>query len=148
VFLPGAILPRHAPDERSVNKRCRPSSGGRPLGTFDEASSTGGERDREQEHHMPNLNVTYGEMQDAATRLVNGEQDITSKLRELKSLVDSLISGGYVTDQSSVAFGNSYQEFNDGATKTIEGLEGMSMYLNKAAEALQQTDTELANAIK
>ena len=47
---------------------------------------------------MPNLNVTYGEMQDAATRLVNGEQDITSKLRELKSLVDSLISGGYVTD--------------------------------------------------
>jgi hypothetical protein len=30
---------------------------------------------------MPNLNVTYGEMQDAATRLVNGEQDITSKLR-------------------------------------------------------------------
>jgi WXG100 family type VII secretion target len=91
---------------------------------------------------MPNLNVTYGEMQDAATRLVNGEQDITSKLRELKALVD------YVTDQSSVAFGNSYQEFNDGATKTIEGLEGMSMYLNKAAEALQQTDTELANAIK
>ncbi|WP_242089716.1 WXG100 family type VII secretion target [Curtobacterium sp. DN_7.5] len=97
---------------------------------------------------MPNLNVTYGEMQDAATRLVNGEQDITSKLRELKSLVDSLITGGYVTDQSSVAFGSSYQEFNDGATKTIEGLEGMSMYLNKAAEALQQTDQELANAIK
>ena len=85
---------------------------------------------------MPNLNVTYGEMQDAATRLVNGEQDITSKLRELKALVDSLISGGYVTDQSSVAFGSSYQEFNDGATKTIEGLEGMSMYLNKAAATL------------
>lgn len=97
---------------------------------------------------MPNLNVTYGDMQDAASRLVNGEQDIESKLRELKSLVDSLISGGYVTDQSSVAFGSSYQEFNDGATKTVEGLNGMSDYLNKAAEALQQTDSELAKALK
>ncbi|MFZ7087105.1 WXG100 family type VII secretion target [Curtobacterium sp. RRHDQ10] len=97
---------------------------------------------------MPNLNVTYGDMQDAAGRLVNGEQDIESKLRELKSLVDSLISGGYVTDQSSVAFGSSYQEFNDGATKTVEGLNGMSDYLNKAAEALQQTDSELAKALK
>jgi WXG100 family type VII secretion target len=101
-----------------------------------------------KEQDMPNLNVTYGDMQDAAGRLVNGEQDIESKLRELKSLVDSLISGGYVTDQSSVAFGNSYQEFNDGATKTIEGLNGMSDYLNKASDALQQTDSELAKALK
>lgn len=97
---------------------------------------------------MPNLNVTYGDMQDAAGRLNNGEADIESKLRELKSLVDSLISGGYVTDQSSVAFGQSYQEFNDGATKTIQGLEGMSTYLTKAAEALQNTDSELARALK
>ncbi|KQS17128.1 WXG100 family type VII secretion target [Frigoribacterium sp. PvP054] len=97
---------------------------------------------------MPNLNVTYGDMRDAATRLNNGEQDIESKLRELKTLVDSLISGGYVTDQSSVAFGSSYQEFNDGATKTIQGLEGMSQYLNSAAEALEQTDSELAKALK
>ena len=97
---------------------------------------------------MPNLNVTYGDMRDAATRLNNGEQDIESKLRELKAQVDSLISGGYVTDQSSVAFGTSYQEFNDGATKTIQGLEGMSSYLNSAAEALEQTDSELAKALK
>ncbi|MBF4580272.1 MULTISPECIES: WXG100 family type VII secretion target [unclassified Frigoribacterium] len=97
---------------------------------------------------MPNLNVTYGDMRDAATRLTNGEADIESKLRELKAQVDSLISGGYVTDQSSVAFGASYQEFNDGATKTIQGLEGMSSYLNSAAEALEQTDSELAKALK
>jgi WXG100 family type VII secretion target len=97
---------------------------------------------------MPNLNVTYGDMNDAANRLNSGEQDMESKLRELKTLVDSLITGGYVTDQSSVAFGNSYQEFNDGATQTIQGLQGMSTYLNKAAEALEQTDSELANALK
>jgi WXG100 family type VII secretion target len=96
---------------------------------------------------MPNINVTYGDMSDAASRLINGEQEINTQLQQLKSLVDSLISGGYVTDQSSVAFGNSYQEFNDGATKTIAGLEGISSYLNKAADALRQTDSDLANAL-
>ncbi|MDQ1577249.1 MAG: hypothetical protein QOH55_2399 [Microbacteriaceae bacterium] len=97
---------------------------------------------------MPNLNVTYQDMRDAANRLTNGEQEINTQLGQLKSLVDSLVSGGYVTDQSSVAFETSYNEFNDGATKTIAGLEGMSSYLNKAADALQQTDTDLANALK
>lgn len=97
---------------------------------------------------MANLNVTYGDMRDAAGRLANGQQEINAQLRQLKSLVDSLVSGGYVTDQSSVAFGSSYQEFNDGATKTIAGLEGMSTYLSKASEALQQTDSDLANALR
>lgn len=97
---------------------------------------------------MANLNVTFGDMRDAAGRLTRGQQEINTQLSQLKSLVDSLVSGGYVTDQSSVAFGNSYHEFNDGATKTIAGLEGMSMYLNKASEALQQTDSDLASALR
>lgn len=97
---------------------------------------------------MPNLNVTYQDMRDAATRLSSGQQDIEAKLRELKSQVDQLVSDGYVTDKSSKAFDSSYQEFNDGATKTIEGLEGMSKYLTTAADALQDTDTQLASALQ
>ena len=97
---------------------------------------------------MPNMNVTYQDMHDAASRLSQGEDEIKSKLTQLKSLVDSLVSGGYVTDKSSVAFNNSYQEFNDGATKTIAGLTGMAQYLNSAAQALEQTDSDLANALK
>jgi WXG100 family type VII secretion target len=96
---------------------------------------------------MPNLNVTYQDMDDAASRLSQGEDNINSMLSQLKSLVDSLVSGGYVTDKSSVAFNNSYHEFNDGATKTISGLTGMSSYLKKAAQALEQTDSDLANSI-
>lgn len=96
---------------------------------------------------MPNLNVTYQDMRDAGTRLRSGEEEIESKLRELKSLVDGLVSGGYVTDKSSVAFTASYQEFNTGATQTIEGLNGMSQYLTAAADALEQTDAELAKAL-
>lgn len=97
---------------------------------------------------MANLNVTYDDMRDAAKRLSSGEDEIKAKLDQLKSLVNSLVSGGYVTDRSSVAFSNSYQEFTDGATKTVSGLTGMATYLTKAADALSQTDQDLASALK
>jgi WXG100 family type VII secretion target len=96
---------------------------------------------------MANLNVTFQDMEDAAGRLTNGQHDIEGKLTELKSLVDSLVSGGYVTDKSSKAFDSSYAEFNDGATKTIAGLEGMSGFLKSAAQALGDTDTQLASSL-
>ncbi len=41
----------------------------------------------------------------------------------------------------------SYEEFNTGATKTIQGLEGMSQYLNTAADTFQQTDQQLSQQL-
>lgn len=97
---------------------------------------------------MPNLNVTYADMNDAATKLRSGKDEIDQRLQQMKAMIDNLVASGYVTDQSSPAFQNAYQEFNDGATKTIEGLTGISTYLDKAAQALQDTDSQLANALK
>jgi WXG100 family type VII secretion target len=95
-----------------------------------------------------NLNVTYHEMSDAATRLRDGQQQIESQLQSLKRLVDSLVNGGYVTDSSSKAFDTSYTEFNDGARRTIEGLDGMGRYLDKAAQTFAQADQDLAVALQ
>jgi WXG100 family type VII secretion target len=97
---------------------------------------------------MPNVNVTYEEMRDAARRLTSGKQEITQKLSELQKLVNSLVNGGYVTDQSSKQFETSYNEFNTGATKMMEGLEGMGKYLTSAADAFQQADEQLAKGLK
>lgn len=96
---------------------------------------------------MANLNVTYDDMTSAATRLTNGQNDIINKLTELKSLISGLVSGGYVTEKSSVAFNNAYEEFDKGATQTINGLEGMSAFLKAAAQALGDTDQQLASAL-
>ena len=93
---------------------------------------------------MANVNVTYQEMEDAAGKLSAGQQDIESKLTDLKRLVDGLVNGGYVTDKSSVSFQGSYDEFTKGATETIRGLEGMSKYLKTAAQTFRQSDEELA----
>jgi WXG100 family type VII secretion target len=96
---------------------------------------------------MANLNVTYEDMRQAATQLKNGKEEISQKLSELKKLVVSLVQGGYVTDQSSKQFDHSYDEFNTGATKAIEGLEGMGSYLSSAADAFRQADEQLAQAL-
>ena len=97
---------------------------------------------------MPNLNVTYGDMQSAAKQLQAGEQQIQSDLAKLKKLIDNLVASGYVTDSSSKQFETSYTQFNQGATKMIEGLNGMGQYLDAAAKAFSDTDSQLASALK
>jgi uncharacterized protein YukE len=53
-----------------------------------------------------------------------------------------------VTDTSSKQFETSYTEFNTGATKMIQGLNGMGQFLDAAAKAFHETDTQLASALK
>ncbi|MDM7855105.1 WXG100 family type VII secretion target [Cellulomonas alba] len=97
---------------------------------------------------MANLNVSYQEMRDAASRLTTGQDEITSKLNELKSFIESLISSGFVTDQASVAFGESYQQFTQGATSTVAALTNLGDYLRKAAQTLEDADTQLASGLR
>ena len=96
---------------------------------------------------MANLNVTFDDMEKAALDLSDGHAEIEGRLTQLKNGIDSLVSGGYVTDKSSVAFQNSYAEFNTGVGKVLEGLQGMSSYLKQAARALADTDEQLASAL-
>jgi len=96
---------------------------------------------------MANINVTYGEMTDAANRLTTGKDDIVAKLNELQSLVNGLVQGGFVTDSASGAFHTSYEQFTKGTTDAVNGLDGMSQFLKQAADALQNVDAELAKGI-
>jgi WXG100 family type VII secretion target len=97
---------------------------------------------------VPNLNVTYADMQSAASQLQAGEQQVEGDLARLKRLVDNLVASGYVTDSSSRQFEAAYTEFNSGATKMIQGLNGMGQYLDAAAKAFHETDAQLAAALK
>ena len=97
---------------------------------------------------MPNVNVTYAEMQSAARQLQAGEQTIEGDLTRLKHLVDNLVAGGYVTDSSSKNFEASYTQFHTGATRMLQGLTGMGQYLDAAVKAFTDTDTQLAASLK
>ena len=93
---------------------------------------------------MANVNVTYQEMTDAANKLNAGKDEINQKLNELKSFIANLVSSGFVTDQASVKFNETYTTFTTNATGTINALEGLASYLTQAAQAMQDTDTQLA----
>lgn len=97
---------------------------------------------------MANINVSFQDLQDAAGKLTNGQQELTTKLNELKSYIDTLVSGGFVTDQASGAFQEKYHEFTTSATNVVSSLDGMAGFLQQTAQVLQDTDTTLASTIR
>lgn len=96
---------------------------------------------------MANINVSYDEMRTAADKLVAGQNDITTKLNDLKGFISSLISAGFVTDQASVAFGETYEDFTVNTTQIIGNLTDLGNYLRKAADTLQDADSQLAGGL-
>lgn len=96
---------------------------------------------------MANVNVTYQQLQDQATKLANGRTEIENQLNSLKNQVDALVSEGFVTDSASKSFQTSYESFTKGAAETIRGLDGMSTYLKTAAQTFQDADQQLASAL-
>jgi WXG100 family type VII secretion target len=90
--------------------------------------------------------VDYQELQRSASQLKSGQQDIESQLGRLKSMIDSLVSSGFVTDQASGRFQQSYDQWNNGAKNVIQGLQGMSSFLEKAIAQHQQLDSELSKS--
>lgn len=97
---------------------------------------------------MANITVSYQELQDAASRLRAGQEDINGRLSELKAYIDSLVGGGFVTDQASVAFQEQYTQFTTGATQTVSALEGLSTFLTQTASVMQDVDSSLASSIR
>jgi len=96
---------------------------------------------------MANVNVTYQEMSDAATRLNNGKDSINDKLAELRTFIGELVRSGFVTDQASVKFNETYGKYTESAKQVIDSLQDLASYLTSAAKALEETDTQLASSL-
>ena len=95
---------------------------------------------------MANVHVDYQELQRSSSQLKSGQQDVESQLARLKSMIDNLVSSGFVTDQASGKFQQSYEQWNSGAKNVIQGLQGMSSCLEKAIAQHQQLDSELSKS--
>ncbi|MDG4834709.1 WXG100 family type VII secretion target [Solwaraspora sp. WMMD1047] len=96
---------------------------------------------------MANLNITYTEMSDSATRMRNNKNEIDARLTECKQIVDTLTTSGFVTDQASGRFDEVHTEFITAANQVMENLDLLSEWLDKAVEALRDMDTQLAGSL-
>ncbi|ROT33430.1 WXG100 family type VII secretion target [Micromonospora sp. HM5-17] len=96
---------------------------------------------------MANLNITYSEMSDSATRMRNNKNEIDARLTECKSIVDNLTTSGFVTDQASGRFEEVHTEFVNAANELMENLSLLSEWLDKAVDALREMDSQLAGSL-
>jgi WXG100 family type VII secretion target len=92
---------------------------------------------------MANVIVDYQGMRRAAKQLASGKEDIEGQLQRLKSLVDALVGSEFVTDRASGKFQESYRQWNSGAKNVMQGLEGMSKFLETAIRQHEDLDTKL-----
>ena len=92
---------------------------------------------------MANLNVAYPAMKSQATRIDTGRQDIQNLLESLQNQVEDLIEDGFVTDEVSEAFNESFEKFTAGAQTTIQGLARMYDYLSQTVRAFYELDKQL-----
>jgi WXG100 family type VII secretion target len=96
---------------------------------------------------MANLNVTYGEMSDSASKMRNDKSDIDAKLTECKNIVQELTNSGFVTDQASGRFDEVHTEFLTSANTVMETLDQLSLWLDKAVDAMRDMDSQMASSL-
>lgn len=93
---------------------------------------------------MVNLHVSYEQLTNEATGLDTSREDINSQLNQLRTRIQNLTSGGFVTDAASVRYNQSFEQFTLGATQTIDALADLANMLRQTATTLQDTDQQLA----
>jgi WXG100 family type VII secretion target len=96
---------------------------------------------------MANMNVTYAEMNDTATRMRNDKADIDDKLTECKNIVNTLTTNGFVTDQASGHFNDVATQFVTSANQAMDTLDQLSQWLDKAVDAMREMDSQLTNSL-
>ncbi len=97
---------------------------------------------------MANLNVSYDAMESEAAALVSGKDQIQQQLQAMKSRIDALVTNGFVTDQASGAFNEMYTNFTTSANSTIASLDGIANGLRSMANAMRDTDAQMASSIR
>ena len=96
---------------------------------------------------MANINVSYAEIEQAASQLGNGRDEITTKLQSLQTQIGNLVSSGFVTDQASVKFNAAYSEYTASANTVVNKLNEIQTFLTQTANAIRDMDAQIAARI-
>jgi WXG100 family type VII secretion target len=96
---------------------------------------------------MSNISVSYGEIENAATQLAAGREEITGKLQHLQAQIQSLVSSGFVTDQASGRFNDAFTKYTSSANSVIGQLDEIQRFLTGTANAMRELDAQIASRI-
>ncbi|MBL5973872.1 MAG: WXG100 family type VII secretion target [Candidatus Leucobacter sulfamidivorax] len=96
---------------------------------------------------MANINVSYAEMEQAASLLGVGRDEITQKLQAMQTQINNLVASGFVTDQASGKFNNAYNEYTISANTVVAKLTEIQSFLTQSANLLRDMDAQIAARI-
>lgn len=96
---------------------------------------------------MANINVSYGEMEQVASQLSLGREEIALRLRGMQTQISSLVASGFVTDQASAKFEGAYSEYTMSANTVIDKLTEIQSFLTQTANAMREMDAQIAAKI-
>ncbi len=97
---------------------------------------------------MANLNVSYDEIDNAATQLTSGQTQLEDQLQQLQTYIQNLVSSGFVTDQASGVFNETYEQFTTSARSTVANLATLAQNLRTTAQVLRDTDQQIAAQLR
>ncbi len=96
---------------------------------------------------MPTIKVTSEQLESTASALASGEQEISGKLSQLQSMVQTLVDADWQGSASN-SFQELWQQWHSGATQIQQALSGISHMLAKAGQVYQRTEDELAAELR
>jgi uncharacterized protein YukE len=93
------------------------------------------------------MNIDPQEIESAAAFLRNQKEALQQGLHEADAKMADIVAAAYKTPGSETKFKPYWDEYNTGTRNAIEGLEGISKYLQAVSDAFVGTDDQTAGAI-
>ncbi|MFH8368279.1 WXG100 family type VII secretion target [Streptomyces sp. NPDC018031] len=94
-----------------------------------------------------NIRISPDEMREAATWLQTQKELMQQSLLEANTKMDEMVEAAYATPGSETKFRPFWEEYKNGTQEAIEGLNGVSEFIKKVAEAFVTTDDQTSGAI-
>lgn len=96
---------------------------------------------------MATYHIQTEDIQESATWLQQNMQTLLDGMTQAKSKIDTLIQGGYNTPAAQAKFGPYFDEYKSSVDQTLQGMEGISQYLQQVGSAFEETDTATGNSL-
>ncbi|MFG2226630.1 WXG100 family type VII secretion target [Streptomyces sp. NPDC048644] len=86
-----------------------------------------------------NIKISPDEMREASTWLQNQKEMMQQSLQEANTKMEELVEAAYATPGSETKFRPYWEEYKSGTQEAIEGLQGVSQFIQQVADAFVDT---------
>ena len=94
---------------------------------------------------MSEIKLRADEARDMASHIKTEATAATDQMNSLRDYLTNLANS--FTGQAATAFENTFADWKEGSDQMLQGLEDLGEFLNQAATAIEDTDTQIASQL-